>query len=317
MYFKKVVSILVICVVAGSALAEESKPEVAPENVLNELSWSCANNASCVTRLARKVVQKLATRKPVDFGAFAIEPVERIPLTVEGRSSRALDFLSGNAVKFPIGPMVFNIERSADYPNFIEVSLLRKADGAPGARGKTRKHMRFFVPAFLVFSQIGWYALAIAGVKLLAIKAFLVAKIALIVVAMMTFKKLMEPVAVLPSPYFDHQEPFLMPYSMDFHHGFPGAGHDMYPIGHLGHHDGPSALHAAEGGLGAASNVNAVVDTNQAADKSATVGGSSSGTSSVSGGASAAASSNDRHHFPGGKIKRQDFYPVPQTGKYY
>lgn len=129
MYFKKVVSILVICVVAGSALAEESKPEVAPENVLNELSWSCANNASCVTRLARKVVQKLAARKPVDFGAFAIEPVERIPLTVEGRSSRALDFLSGNAVKFPIGPMVFNIERSADYPNFIEVSLLRKADG--------------------------------------------------------------------------------------------------------------------------------------------------------------------------------------------
>lgn len=219
MYFKKVVSILVICVVAGSALAEESKPEVAPENVLNELSWSCANNASCVTRLARKVVQKLAARKPVDFGAFAIEPVERIPLTVEGRSSRALDFLSGNAVKFPIGPMVFNIERSADYPNFIEVSLLRKADGrtlrtnrtlgslsnnpnlftlptgAPGARGRTRKHMRFFVPAFLVFSQIGWYALAIAGVKLLAIKAFLVAKIALIVVAMMTFKKLMEPVA--------------------------------------------------------------------------------------------------------------------------
>lgn len=64
-----------------------------------------------------------------------------------------------------------------------------------GARGRTRKHMRFFVPAFLVFSQIGWYALAIAGVKLLAIKAFLVAKIALIVVAAMTFKKLLEPVA--------------------------------------------------------------------------------------------------------------------------
>lgn len=110
-----------------------------------------------------------------------------------------------------------------------------------------------------------------------------------------------------------------MPYSMDFHHGFPGAGHDMYPMGlgaHLGHHDGPSALHAAEGGLGAASNVNAVVDTNQAADKSATVG-----SSSTSGASSPAASNNDqRHHYPGGKIKRQDFYPaavVAQTGKYY
>ncbi|XP_055524593.1 uncharacterized protein LOC129718163 [Wyeomyia smithii] len=300
MFFKKVVSILVICIAAQSALAEESKEEAASENVLNELSWSCANNASCVKRLASDVVRKLKTRKAIDFGAFSIEPVERIPLTVEGRSSRALDFLSGHAIKFPIGPMVFNIERSADYPNFIEVSLLRKADGA---RRTTRKHMRFFVPAFLVFSQIGWYALAIAGVKLLAIKAFLVAKIALIVVAMMTFKKLLEPVAVLPPPYFDHQEPFLMPYSMDFHHGFPGAGHDMYPMG-LG---GPSALHAGEG-LGAASNVNAVVDTNQAADKSASV---------ASGSTSSAASSNDRHHFPGGKIKRQDFYPAVQTAKYY
>jgi hypothetical protein len=62
----------------------------------------------------------------------------------------------------------------------------------PG-RGRDRKQMRFFVPAFLVMSQIGWYALAIAGVKLLAIKAFLVAKIALIVTAVMTFKRLIEP----------------------------------------------------------------------------------------------------------------------------
>lgn len=126
MFLKKVVSILVICIVAQSALAEESKPT---ENVLNELSWSCANNATCVARVARDVMQKVKNGKPLDFGAFAVEPVEHIPLTIEGRSSRALDFFSSNALKFPIGPMVVNIERSADYPNFIEVSLLRKADG--------------------------------------------------------------------------------------------------------------------------------------------------------------------------------------------
>lgn len=126
MFLKKVVSILVICIVAQSALAEESKPT---ENVLNELSWSCANNATCVTRVARDVMQKLKNGKPLDFGAFAVEPVEHIPLTIEGSSSRALDFFSSNALKFPLGPMVVNIERSADYPNFIEVSLLRKADG--------------------------------------------------------------------------------------------------------------------------------------------------------------------------------------------
>lgn len=127
MFLKKVVSILVICIVTQSALAEESKE--ATENVLNELSWSCANNASCVTRVARDVVHKLKNGKPLDFGAFSVEPVEHIPLAVEGRSSRALDFFSSNALKFPVGPMVVNIERSSEYPDYIEISLLRKADG--------------------------------------------------------------------------------------------------------------------------------------------------------------------------------------------
>lgn len=50
--------------------------------------------------------------------------------------------------------------------------------------------MRFFVPAFLVMSQVGWWMLAIAGVSLLSIKAFLVSKIALIIASVMTFKRL-------------------------------------------------------------------------------------------------------------------------------
>ncbi|KFB38725.1 AGAP004127-PA-like protein [Anopheles sinensis] len=309
MSFKKVVSILVICVVAVQGASVARKAEAAA-SVADELSWSCVNNVTCVAGLAKDVIQKLQSRRSVDFGVFSVQPLERLPLSVDGRSSGALDFLSSHALKVPLGPMVVNVERSADYPNFVEVSLLKKDDGA---RGRTRKHMRFFVPAFLVFSQIGWYALAIAGVKLLAIKAFLVAKIALIVVAMMTFKKLMEPVAVMPAPYFDHPEPFMMPYGMDFHHGFPGAANDMYSMGlggHLGHHDGPSALHASEGGLGAASNVNpSVVDAASAAsDKSA---------SSPAQPASVVASGNERHHFgASSKIKRQDFYPQAQSAKY-
>uniref|UniRef100_A0A2K6VB95 Uncharacterized protein n=2 Tax=Anopheles darlingi TaxID=43151 RepID=A0A2K6VB95_ANODA len=306
MSFKKVISILVICVIAGGQAASVriARSDAATATAAagaGELSWSCVNNVTCVTGLAKDVMQKLKERRSIDLGLFSVQPVEHRPLSGEdGRSSsRALDFLSSNALQVPLGPMVVNVERSADYPNFVEVSLLRKADGA---RGRTRKHMRFFVPAFLVFSQIGWYALAIAGVKLLAIKAFLVAKIALIVVAMMTFKKLMEPVAVMPPPYFDHPEPFMMPYGMDFHHGFGGASNDVYSMGLGGH--GAAGLHGAEGGLGAASNVNAaVVDAASAAsDKSA-----SSPAQPVS-----VASGNDRHHFAAGagaKIKRQDFYP--------
>ncbi|XP_050091263.1 uncharacterized protein LOC126574892 [Anopheles aquasalis] len=310
MSFKKVISILVICVIAGgqaasvrtASKAAAARSDAAAATVAGELSWSCVNNVTCVTGLAKDVMQKLKERRSIDLGLFSVQPLEHRPLEdTEGRSSssRAIDFLSSNALQVPLGPMVVNVERSADYPNFVEVSLLKKADGA---RGRTRKHMRFFVPAFLVFSQIGWYALAIAGVKLLAIKAFLVAKIALIVVAMMTFKKLMEPVAVMPPPYFDHAEPFgMMPYGMDFHHGFAGASNDVYSMGLGGH--GASALHGAEGGLGAASNVNAaVVDAASAAsDKSA-----SSPAQPVS-----VASGTDRHHFTAGsgKIKRQDFYP--------
>uniref|UniRef100_A0A182Q2F5 Uncharacterized protein n=1 Tax=Anopheles farauti TaxID=69004 RepID=A0A182Q2F5_9DIPT len=311
MSLKKVVSILVICVVAVQGASVPPKDT----SLASALSWDCVSNVNCVAGLAKDVVQKLQSRRSIDFGIFSVQPVERVPVDGESRSSRALDFLSSNAFQVPIGPTVLNIERSADYPSYMEVSLLKKEDGA---RGRTRKHMRIFVPAFLVFSQIGWYALAIAGVKLLAIKAFLVAKIALIVVAMMTFKKLMEPVAVMPAPYFDHPEPFMMPYGMDFHHGFGGASNDMYSMGlggHLGHHDGPSALHAADGGLGAASNVNAaVVDAaaSTASDKSS---------SSVSGAVAAAqpvavAGGSERHHFStGSKIKRQDLYP--QATKYF
>ncbi|XP_053670536.1 uncharacterized protein LOC128720861 [Anopheles nili] len=306
MSLKKVASILAVCVVVSVQGAS-----VAREAPSSGLSWACVNNASCVAGLVQDVARSLQTGRALDLGAFRVQPLERRLATEDGRSSRAIDFLSSHALQVPIGPTVLNVERSGDYPNYMEVSLLKKEDGA---RGRTRKHMRIFVPAFLVFSQIGWYALAIAGVKLLAIKAFLVAKIALIVVAMMTFKKLMEPVAVMPAPYFDHPEPFMMPYGMDFHHGFGGASNDVYSMGlggHLGHHDGPSALHAAEGGLGAASNVNAaVVDAapSSAADKS---GSSPAQPVAVAGG-------SERHHFgAGSKIKRQDVvYPQP-AGKYF
>ena len=52
--------------------------------------------------------------------------------------------------------------------------------------------MRLFVPAFLVMSQVGWWMLALASVSLLAVKAFLVSKVAMLFAAFMTVKKLYE-----------------------------------------------------------------------------------------------------------------------------
>lgn len=57
---------------------------------------------------------------------------------------------------------------------------------------RDKKQMQFFVPSFLVASQVGWWLLALAGVTLLSIKAFLVSKLALVIAAVMTFKKALE-----------------------------------------------------------------------------------------------------------------------------
>lgn len=141
--FKKVISILVICVIAGGVRAA-SVPRAAPKPAAGELSWSCVNDVTCVTGLAKDVMQSLKERRSIDLGLFSVQPVEHRPLPEkeeEGRSSsRALDFLSSNAVQVPVGPVVVNVERSADYPNFVEVSLLRKADGKE--RGGNLTHQR-------------------------------------------------------------------------------------------------------------------------------------------------------------------------------
>lgn len=61
-----------------------------------------------------------------------------------------------------------------------------------GRGRQAKKQMQFFVPAFLVASQVGWWMLALAGVALLSIKAFMVSKLALVIGAVMTIKKLFE-----------------------------------------------------------------------------------------------------------------------------
>lgn len=51
--------------------------------------------------------------------------------------------------------------------------------------------MQFFVPAFMVASQVGWYLLAFKLVSVLAIKALLMAKVAFLAAAIVTIKRIM------------------------------------------------------------------------------------------------------------------------------
>jgi Protein of unknown function (DUF1676) len=155
------------------------------------LSWPCVSNATCVRSAVKTVLHSLKHHRSIDFGFMEIAPIDAASEGRAATSSNWWDVFRTNSVKVPLGPVVIGVEKSRKYDGYWEVALLRKEKGS-GSRGlRERKHMQMFVPGFLVASQIGWYMLAIVSVKILAIKAILVAKLAFIVAAVMTIKKLM------------------------------------------------------------------------------------------------------------------------------
>lgn len=61
-----------------------------------------------------------------------------------------------------------------------------------GRRKRHRKHLQMFIPAFLAVNAVGWMLFAVLAVKVLTFKALIVSKIAFILSAAMTAKKMME-----------------------------------------------------------------------------------------------------------------------------
>lgn len=102
------------------------------KDILNEnLSWDCANNASCVQSIADEVVNRLKQHRPLAFGGIEVEPLDNAVQTdsaSEGRGLSFVDLLSQNSVKIPLGPMVVSVQKSVDHKDYLEVALLRKGD---------------------------------------------------------------------------------------------------------------------------------------------------------------------------------------------
>lgn len=111
---------------------------------INRMSWKCANNASCLYGLTKSVLTAYQRGDIVRFGYFDLV---KLPLSeresvaqrstakqlshdwgVEsGRSiSSFVDFMGGNALRFPVGPMMFSVQRATDDANYIEIALLKK-----------------------------------------------------------------------------------------------------------------------------------------------------------------------------------------------
>ncbi|CAO1435442.1 unnamed protein product [Diamesa serratosioi] len=255
--------LFVFVIIAGEISAKPLDASVKVEKQtinFNEVNLSCGINGSCISAATNKLVNGLNQRQSINFGSFSIEPVEGI---TQGRSSKFVNLISGNAIRIPIGPMAFSMQK---LNGGLEVALLKKDKGRSLHE---RKLMRFFVPAFLVMSQVGWWMLALASVSLLAVKAFLISKLAMIVAAVMTIKKLFEhaqnnSLNNMPPQFYEHHEPLLMPYNLDFS-SFSAPAHTNFDFpsefqpSALGH-EHTAALHHS-GSLGAETAINNVVTT--------------------------------------------------------
>lgn len=105
--------------------------------VADNLSWSCANNATCVQAISHKVLDRLRSRQPIELAGIRVEPlppggddgdqvVAAATTTGEHRSLSMMDVISGNSLKVPLGPMLISVQRSRRYADYLELALLKK-----------------------------------------------------------------------------------------------------------------------------------------------------------------------------------------------
>ncbi|CRK92103.1 CLUMA_CG005669, isoform A [Clunio marinus] len=243
-------SVFLLFIQQTSESPVEKTRKIKPEKVDLNVEVFCVTNSSCINNVLNKIVKALMTRKIINLGLFSIEPVKNIK-EVKGRSlSKIWKIISNNALRVPFGDYSLTLQKSQEYENFMDVSIGKVVEG----RGPfERKQLQFFVPAFLVASQAGWWLLALAGVTILSTKAFIVAKLALSIGVILTLRKMFENYYGI-TQYYEPQEPMMVPYNYDISgysgpSGFPNEFHPSFQIGP----EHTAALHS-NGALGSESN---------------------------------------------------------------
>ncbi|XP_073817241.1 osiris 4 [Musca autumnalis] len=244
--------------------ATSSHPAAVNTDLVDKMSWKCANNASCLYNLASGIINSYRRGETVHLGFLDLVklPPSKKSKTAwnaseTGRSiSTFVDFISGNAIRIPVGPMVFSVQRDEDDSNYIEIALLKKATsstarhgilggggddgggllggsgsgGGGGGHGhhgiiqrfkerhdkEDKKQMQMYVPMYLAATTFGWTLVAAKFVGMLTLKALAISKIAFVVAAMVLMKKLMENASEKMMYQYPEHSPYMMPYSMDY-----------------------------------------------------------------------------------------------------
>ncbi|ALC46833.1 Osi4 [Drosophila busckii] len=117
-----------------------TNPAASVENtdLLDKLSWKCANNASCLHGVANGIVASYRRGETIKLGLFDLVKLPALDEAHKhkwgsGRGlSSFMELVSGNAIRVPVGPMVFSVQRAEDDSDYIEVALLKKASSGTG-----------------------------------------------------------------------------------------------------------------------------------------------------------------------------------------
>ncbi|XP_065722460.2 uncharacterized protein Osi4 isoform X2 [Drosophila suzukii] len=117
-----------------------ASPAASVENtdLLDKLSWKCANNASCLYGVANGIMASYRRGETLKLGLFDLVKLPELDASRKhkwgsGRGlSSFMDFVTGNAIRVPVGPMVFSVQRAEDDSEYIEVALLKKASSGTG-----------------------------------------------------------------------------------------------------------------------------------------------------------------------------------------
>lgn len=124
----------------NAASMQDPSPAASVENtdLLDKLNWKCANNASCLQSVANGIMASYQRGETIKLGLFDLVKLPTLDTarkhkwgTGRGLSS-FMEFVSGNAVRVPVGPMVFSVQRAEDDGDYIEVALLKKATSGTG-----------------------------------------------------------------------------------------------------------------------------------------------------------------------------------------
>eukprot|EP00099_Drosophila_melanogaster_P022203 NP_649623.2 osiris 4, isoform A [Drosophila melanogaster] len=117
-----------------------ANPAVSVENtdLLDKLSWKCANNASCLYGVANGLMASYRRGETLKLGLFDLVKLPELDASRKhkwgtGRGlSGFMDFVTENAIRVPVGPMVFSVQRAEDDSDYIEVALLKKTSSSTG-----------------------------------------------------------------------------------------------------------------------------------------------------------------------------------------